>query len=50
MRVKGVWVWILQEGLYEGTVTYQKVLYVCVFASLRQYEEKIRTTPEDDST
>jgi hypothetical protein len=39
--MKGVW--ILQEGFYEGTQTCQKALYVFVFASLHQYEEK-RTT------
>ena len=37
-------VWILQKGLYEGTETCQKGLYLCVFAPLSQYEEKIRTT------
>jgi hypothetical protein len=36
--LKGVW--ILQEGIYEGTETCRKVLYVCVFSSLRQNEEK----------
>jgi len=38
MGVKGVW--ILQKGLYEGTETCRKGLYVCVFAPLRQYKEK----------
>ena len=38
--VRGVW--IFQKGLYEGTETCQKGLYVCVFASPHQYEEKIR--------
>jgi hypothetical protein len=38
MGVKGVW--ILQKGLYEGTETCQKGLYVCVFVPLRQYKEK----------
>ena len=36
--------WIFQKGLYEGTETCQKDLYVCVFASLRQYEDTVRTT------
>jgi len=39
--VKGVWIFL--KGLYEGTETCQKGLYVCVFAPLCEYEEKIRT-------
>jgi hypothetical protein len=42
MGVNGVW--LFQKGLYVGTETCQKGLYMCVFASLRQYKEKIRTT------
>ena len=38
MGVKGVW--ILEKGLCEGTETCQNGLYVCVFASLCQNEEK----------
>jgi hypothetical protein len=39
MGMKGLW--ILQKGLYEGRETCRKVLYVCVFASLRRYEEPL---------
>jgi hypothetical protein len=35
------------EGVYEGTESCWKVLCVCLFASRRQYEEKIRTLPVD---
>jgi hypothetical protein len=42
---------ILQKRLYEGTETCQKGLCVCVcvcvFASLHEYEKKIKLLPED---
>jgi hypothetical protein len=41
MGVKGLW--IFQKGFLEGAETCWKGLYVCVFAPLCQYEEKIRT-------
>jgi hypothetical protein len=35
--------WIFQKGFLEGAETCWKGLYVCVFAPLCQYEERIRT-------
>jgi len=42
LGLKGVW--ILQKGPDEETKTCSEDLYVCIFAPLRQYEEKIRIT------
>ena len=38
--------WILQKGPDEGTEACRKGLYVCVFASLCQYEVNIRTAAQ----
>jgi hypothetical protein len=46
MQEKGVQ--ISQKGLYEGTQTYRKGLYVSVFASFCQYGEREKETLPGD--